>query len=308
MIESPPDNIDFEPLATDEDNDPANKTLNPDRQPTKGTPITASFRSTIRHLHQERGNFRARFAACFRGVWISIVNEIIVSWIVLMLTRIPYLPRGVATVFAVVICAQLSLTWTHIVISEPSPKPWFRRIPSAKTWKKVAVPTAILAIAQQISIIIPISIAMMCGMDKHIQGNGVPNMNRREASVFVSQSFGLTVLAIVLSFLLVFPAEVSLTRVQASLLPDSEETIVPFDRTFNGKVIPEIVGGSGVIGTLDAWRTFDWGSRVRLVKTYLKVILMQVALGFVFVLLVVGELALTSWIGGRRESVSTELM
>jgi len=57
---------------------------------------------------------------------------------------------------------------------------------------------------------------------------------------------------------------------------------VPFDRSFGGKVVPEIVGGTGVLGIRDAWSTFDWASRVRLIKTYAKVILLQVLLVIVF--------------------------
>ena len=106
----------------------------------------------------------------------------------------------------------------------------------------------------------------------------------------VLKGVSIAALAILLAVLLVIPANVILTRVQASLLDDAEETIVPFDRSFGGKVEPEIVGGSGVIGMRDAWKTFDWNARVRLVKAYLKVWAMQMVLTVLLTTTLVGEL------------------
>ena len=74
------------------------------------------------------------------------------------------------------------------------------------------------------------------------------------------------------------------------MLPEEDESIVPFDRTFAGKVVPEIVGGTGSIGMLDAWKTFDIPSRIRLIKLYAKVFAVQLATTIMFVMVVVAEL------------------
>jgi hypothetical protein len=116
------------------------------------------------------------------------------------------------------------------------------------------------------------------------------NLSRAETQMAALKGLSLFVLCIVLGLLLVIPANVMLTRVQASLLSDSEETIVPFDRSFGGKVIPEIVGGSGVVGLLDAWKTFDWNARVRLIKAYAKVFVIQMALMFLFIGVAIAQL------------------
>ena len=79
---------------------------------------------------------------------------------------------------------------------------------------------------------------------------------------------------------------------QASLLPEDDEPIVPFDRTFGGKVVPAIIGGSGMIGMRDAWKTFDWNATVRVVKVYVKTALMQTALFMFFLATVAVELRL----------------
>ncbi|TVY14128.1 hypothetical protein LARI1_G007532 [Lachnellula arida] len=311
MIESPPEAIVFQPLATDDTDATLNKNTNTntEAQAIKPKPITASFRATLRLLSQ-KGGFRARF----RGLSVFLVNQMAVSWIAQIVSLLPWVPRSVVAVVASVLCAQLSVAWTHIVISEPSPKMWFRRLPSTKTWRKVAAPTAVLAIAEQVTVLIPVSLGMMSGISAKLQTpDQMANIDSRQAWIITLTGVGIGALALVLGFLLVVPADVALTRVQASLLTDSDETIVPFDRSFNGKVIPEIVGGTGAIGMLDAWKSFDWAARVRLVKAYFKVFLMQLAIAAVFVVVAVLEVALVlgkskKVADGEPDSMGLDLM
>merc|ERR1712144_61224 len=118
----------------------------------------------------------------------------------------------------------------------------------------------------------------------------IVDMKPSEKTAMSFKAIAILLFGVVLTFLVVIPANVTLTRVQASLLVDTEETIVPFDRSFGGKVVPEIVGGTGMIGMLDAWKTFDWAARIRLVKTYLKVIAMQIGVTFLFTMCIVSQL------------------
>jgi len=214
-----------------------------------------------------------------------IVNAMAVGFVASLISAFPVmhlLSRAVPNMIAAVMCANLSLAWTCIVISEPSPKPWFRRLPTMKVWKKVAAPTAVLAVAEQLSIFIPYYIAVVSNLIDHTPENMARYTNGQKTGM-AFQGLGLALLGMVLSLVLVVPANVVLTRVQASLLSDAEETIVPFDRSFGGKVVPEIVGGAGVIGMLDAWKTFDFQSRIRLIKAYVKVFVLQLVVSLVFV-------------------------
>jgi hypothetical protein len=285
MVESP-EAIVFESITTSDPDAPLdnnNKSVEPELLLMKPQPITANFRTTIKHL-QSKGGFRARF----RGVSAFVVYSILVQWISQMFSI--FVPFLFAPIIATTLCATLSLAWTHIVISDPSPKPWFRRVPSIKTWKKVAGPTAILAVAEQFAIVLPAYLAARSGFVG--SPDDFANTTNSQRNIMVLKSFGILALSLALALLVVIPANVTLTRVQASLLPDDVETIIPFDRSFGGKVIPEIVGGSGVIGTLDAWNTFDWNSRVRLVKAYLKVVAMQFALTILFSVIMGAQFAL----------------
>lgn len=120
---------------------------------------------------------------------------------------------------------------------------------------------------------------------------GLMNVNMEEESpaliatkILICAAIGLTTLVS-----LVIPACVALVRVQASMLPEEDESIVPFDRSFGGKVVPEILGGTGAIGFVEAWRTFDMGSRARIVKLFFKFIGVEIALHMFFLSVVVLE-------------------
>jgi uncharacterized membrane protein (UPF0182 family) len=78
------------------------------------------------------------------------------------------------------------------------------------------------------------------------------------------------------------------------MLPEEDETIVPFDRSFGGKVSPAITGGSGKIGIVDAWTTFDWAARVRYAKVTGKALAIEVALCVLAFLVIGGQFALMS--------------
>ncbi|CAL5868647.1 uncharacterized protein PFLUO_LOCUS2874 [Penicillium psychrofluorescens] len=105
-------------------------------------------------------------------------------------------------------------------------------------------------------------------------------------------SLVVNILPAICSLLISVPARGIFTRVAASMLPEEDGPIVPFDRFFGGKVKPETTGGSGRLGLMDAWTTFKWAARFRYVKTILKSLAIEVALGVVGILLVMGELAL----------------
>ena len=114
----------------------------------------------------------------------------------------------------------------------------------------------------------------------------------RAQNIALLQMFFIVLIAIGIFVFVVIPADVTLRRVQASMLPEEDESIVPFDRTFAGKVKPEILGGSGAVSMLDAWKSFDRSARIRLMKLYLKIFFVSVFTTIMFGMLIVGELKL----------------
>ena len=254
----------------------------------KQKPITSTMRSAIKHL-KARGGRLARF----RGFHVALIYHIALSVGTNFMTSLfgsPFgsMTRPLAFIVVSVVLARLNMTWTHIIISNPSEKRWYRRIVSGKAARKIMVPTAVFAIAQ-LSLYLPVFILSMAGNTwQRLSSNDDEKDLVQKLAVF---QVALAAIAFILIILLVvIPADVTLKRVQASMLPEEDEAIVPFDRTFGGKVVPEILGGSGAVSMFDAWKTFDRSARVRLLKLYVKIFLVQVFTTILFIMVVFGEL------------------
>jgi len=253
----------------------------------KQQPITGTMRSALRHLKSVGGRL-----APFRGLHVSIIYHAAYSFIVHILysfmAHIPFVRPFIAIIAIVVLC-RIQMTWTHIVISNPSEKRWYQRIPSIPSGKNIIVPTAVYAIAKQAAIYVPATLFIAVAetwQNPSAYGSN-PETVRKIATL---QMFLVGLLGIAAVVLVVIPANVTLKRVQASMLPEDDESIVPFDRTFAGKVVPEIVGGTGAVGMLDAWKSFDKSARIRLIKLYGKIFAVQVATTIMFFMVVVAEL------------------
>jgi len=244
--------------------------------------ITSSLFKAEKHLVAQAGSM-ARFRGLSMALATNIMGWNLAKVFTYVLPNSLFLSLPLSIILSRVALANFSLGWTHIVISEPSSKYWFRRIPSFSSWKKVARPTFILAAAEQVALFLPIYLVKVWGLDNHT-GGSMP----KDGGDFTKKVMIVGLMSLAATFLVVIPAKVTLTRVQASLLPEDQETIVPFDRSFGGKVVPEVVGGSGMIGLLDAWKTFGFHSRIRLIKLYVKIFVIQMLTTFMFTLAVVG--------------------
>lgn len=245
-------------------------------------PITSSIRSTVRHLHAHGG-----WTARWRGASLAFVYFLLHSAI----TRFVGVPMGrdhgivlgsvlklVASVLASVILARHATAWTHIVISQPSSKSWIRRMPNLKTFKNTWIPTVVADVAARLPVALPAICFIALGLDR------IPEQENVDFKM-VAVKLGMCLLIGVSAFIgLTIPAMVTLHRVHASMLPEEDESIVPFDRSFGGKVVPAIVGGSGAIGTVDAWKTFTGPARSRFLKLLVKFVFIEIALHTLFVL------------------------
>ncbi|CAD6570750.1 MAG: hypothetical protein ASARMPRED_003911 [Alectoria sarmentosa] len=281
------DEIDAPLLSQDQKSEKA-QVVESDLFLVKQKPITSKMRTTIKHLRAQAGPL-----ARFRGLHVSIIYHLlhggIVGFISSHVARHP-LARPFIAIFASIALCRLQMTWTHTVISKPSSKSWFRRIPSRAAVRNILVPTAIFAVAEQATIYVPGALFVLVNQaynNEEVHANAARTQN---SALLLNFLIGLIGIGIFVS--VVIPADVTLKRVQASMLPEEDESIVPFDRTFAGKVKPEILGGSGAVSMLDAWKTFDRSARIRLMKLYLKVFLVSVFTTVMFIMVLVGEVRL----------------
>lgn len=247
--------------------------------------ITSKIRSTVRHL-RARGGVRA----LFRGMGVALIynfcRSILNSIFSIGASPTNLLFRSLGGIIADVALTGLAVTWVHTVISDPATLPggFWKRIPPFHIWKKVVPAAAIQSVAAHVSVLVPLAVAMSIYPIK-VDDNGgitVPDMNKPGAIIAPIVFFFLT---IALTLLIQVPAAVTMIRVAASTLSPEVETIVPFDRSFSGLVEPAVLGG-GCIGLLDAWKSFGWPSRVRLVKLLAKYYGMVLVNLAVFILLV----------------------
>jgi hypothetical protein len=239
---------------------------------TPPKPVTSKLRTAVKHL-RTRAGFWSRFRGMGMFVAYTGARGFLTSCLPVLTTS--YLAQFVVQSFVSVLLATWQMAWVHIVISEPSPKRFYQRIPSYKTWIKIAPAAALQDILTTAAFFLPMSVADFAGwLDASNDQDIVPIQG-------VFRFMGVTMIPAVLAFLISMPARVIFVRVAASMLPEEDETIVPFDRSFGGKVSPAITGGSGKIGLMDAWTTFDWAARVRFAKVIGKTFVMQVALATV---------------------------
>jgi hypothetical protein len=249
--------------------------LNPEPTVTeKRTAITSSLRRTKQHITSIAGS-KARW----RGLPIFILYIITVGvsgWILKKPLRFEILPFGnvLVDVGAAIFAARLHCAWTHKVISMPSDKKLKERMVSRAEWKELIVPTALSAgahgfVVEAMKVILYGSVEAC----KMLEAQKVSNV-----LIFLVGVIPALVGGIVLALFILLPAYVSLVRKEASMLSPEEETIVPMDRTFDGRL--QHIGDKLNVG--DAWNSFTSEARIRLVKLYVKFFFVMVALFIVF--------------------------
>ncbi|KAH7396742.1 hypothetical protein DE146DRAFT_48132 [Phaeosphaeria sp. MPI-PUGE-AT-0046c] len=251
-------------------------------------PITSSIRATLKHLVATGGRF-----ARFRGYRIHVLNSILFALVSSFLSgALPRVPGQTVLVAALsgMAVAPVHAAWTHKVVSMPSTKSfWRERLPSKASWKTLALPAAINAAMPYISMYLICGVGMLLGLH-NLDANKAREYNGTQAACLIIRGIVLFVFAITCTLFLCLPAIVTLVRIEASILPEDEDTIVPFDRTFGGKVVSKMTGGTGTIGFLDAWRSFTWEARRRLIKLFFKVFFIITGLLFILMHVLIAEL------------------
>lgn len=250
--------------------------------PTPPKPITSKLRTAVKHLRS-----RAGFWSRFRGMAMFMAYSGVIGFLssLIPISTTSFLGHVFVQSFLSVLLATWQMAWVHIVISEPSPKRFYQRIPSYKTWIKIAPAAALQDVLTAAAFFLPMSLASFAGWFDSASDD-VPPM------VALYRFMGVTVIPAIVAFVISIPARVIFVRVAASMLPEEDETIVPFDRSFGGKVSPAITGGSGKIGLMDAWTTFDWAARVRFAKVVGKTLAIEVAVVVLAALLLGGQVIL----------------
>ncbi|KAK7752265.1 hypothetical protein SLS62_005800 [Diatrype stigma] len=231
--------------------------------------VTADLRLLNRMLYSIGG-----WPSLLRGLRPHMFFNLSVAVLTFVMTCIPYLPKVLGIAVAPLAVVQLYTAWVHVAISAPSPKPFFRRFPRfATAARATALPTATMWLAVGIAQELPLCLLGWLHV-KTWDPTGYDVVQVPYFDGFLTDFLKLLALFAAWALptlLLVIPAHAVLTRVQASLLPAGERTVVPFDRTFQGQREPGGEKGERPIGMVQAWRSFSRASWLRLYVLYAKV-------------------------------------
>ena len=240
-------------------------------------PITSSIRATITHVVANAGTF-ARFRGFRVHAMYSLAFLLAAEFFEAALPRVPGQAILVSALSGAVL-ANFHAVWTHRVVSMPTTKSFWQRLPSQSNWKTLALPAAISASMPYVSVYLTIGVGALLGLHRE-NPEQFHRYSSGQLACLAMRVVGVAIFGLFCSLFLCLPAIVTLVRIEASILPEDEDTIVPFDRTFDGKAVSQMHGGSGKVGFLDAWRSFNWEARRRLIKLFVKVSLIMLGAFF----------------------------
>lgn len=242
---------------------------------TQERAITTSLRKTVRHLYRIGGS-----TAYFRGLACSLC--IAATYFILtmpfavimfipsvealhsadgdksLVTRLKHalVPTIIDTALRLLF-ASWDTAWVHIVITQPTLRIWYRRLPPffptlRATWRAIVVAHSADALALNV---LPVLLKYMMGLYSPL---GVPSPSSVTSDRVLSSLVWLVSSALYIS--ITIPLDVVVVRTQASLLPEEEETIVPFDRSFgtsgtNGLKPGLLAEPRGPLSFREAWQS-----------------------------------------------------
>lgn len=247
-----------------------------------GTPVTASIRATDRLMASTGGLF-----ARFRGIFVLAVAQFSAAFLADIFTGvIGSLLSPVGSLLALLATVQFSTGWVHIVMSHPTEKSNWKRIPSFKrTFDATWQPMVLYWAAFEITRWIPMLLGFV--LNYHLpkltdRGDGL-SLEVHDGDIW--KAILLLATRTILSFVILIPAKIVLFRIQASLLPEDDDPVVPFDRSFQQQVDPAVVDGKGYATMAIAWSTLTPSALRRIVRLQVKII--GVMIGFMLLWLLV---------------------
>lgn len=276
--------LDKEPIGDDtlELNAVENDSL-PD-SPTSGNHerIDTSSPSAIYRLLVKNGGILAN---C-RGLACALLQTVPMSLYIAFYARfLNYQYHIVARLFGSLLLVQFSTLWLHIIIAQTD-RPFESRIPPFKrTFQATWLPTVLHWAAVEFTGRFPSMVASSMNIIWPSYSLFTPDNTYRFRldmaagdAVFYGKCAAVIVATVIGSIFLVVPSQVILMRIQASLLSMEDSTIVPFDRTFGGRVQPDSGNGRDYATISDAWHSFSRAHWRGLVILSFKIIFISLAL------------------------------
>lgn len=249
----------------------------------KQEPVTNNIKKTVQLLSSVGGRF-SRWRGAHIALVYHVAHALINNGYTHLLSNIMDVPMAFlfSSVISTLCLSRLHMVWTYAMISKPSTVHWTKRVtPEKRTFKALALPTIVFSLAQQLVIMVPACVFLTWGP---LPAN-MAEVDEQNEALRLLTTLGT---AVFIALAVLLPASVTLTRVEAALLPEDMETVVNFDRTLNGTTTFAITETGINARALfnGAWRSFDRPARLRLIKFYAKFLMVQIvviALGIFWV-------------------------
>lgn len=224
--------------------------------------MTASLRR-VHGLVRSLGSWRSVFHGLGTLIVIAIATAVLQS--ILAAPLYPFHLAPLAAIPAHLALVQLHTVWVHVAITPPSGVWFWKRLPPfGKTFRATVRPIMLYAVAREVARGLP----MLIFLSPRVRDSAL-------ALLYVP-------LILFMWLAVVIPTQIALVRIQASLLPPDEDPIVPFDRSFGGRVSPVFSVGEAdkdekTHATLrDVWETLSRAAVWRVAKLMLKVAAAQI--------------------------------
>ncbi|KAM0457315.1 hypothetical protein ACHAO4_003113 [Trichoderma viride] len=191
----------------------------------------------------------------------------------------------VARLISSLFLVQFSTLWLHIIIAQTD-RPFESRIPPFKrTFRATWLATTLHWAAVEFTGLFPSMVASSMNIDWPSFSLFTPDntysfrldMAAGDAA-FYFKCAAVIFAMVVGSIFLVVPSQVVLMRIQASLLPMEDSTVIPFDRSFGGRVQPDSENGRDYATILDAWHSFSRAHWRGLITLSIKIIFLSLSL------------------------------
>ncbi|KAK3388023.1 hypothetical protein B0H63DRAFT_471356 [Podospora didyma] len=280
--------------------------------------VTKNIRSTLKHLRQIGGvkMWMRGFLAFVAWAFFTVVLELVIYCIIGGLTingsehsALFFVADLFAGLIASVMTSRIHCAWTHETLRDTSRLEnvkWFSlKYVSKEDSKLLILPTMRVELAAAFTFGFPlVATNLVFRPLLEAANNGAGAGNAALACIAVLSSFAVGILATVF---VLMPALIARTRLEASLLPEEDDTLVPLDRTFSGKmadVREEQLTRKQFVGRFlslkGAWATFDKKTLRRSVWLSVKYHFISTVVGMMMIVFVCLEVGLMVAIWGQK--------
>lgn len=238
-----------------------------------------------RHLYSQRG-----FWSICPGLNVFLVY-ILLTGLIMILARPIFAEEGhnlfvciFSRLFFGLLLTNLHTAWVHTVISKPSKKSIWQRVPGWREWIEI-IPAASL------DIVLPNCVHHLT--KRFGVSIGYPAFGELPSTQETLGSVVFLAVPVILEYLTSIFTRAIYIRVAASMLPDDDESVIPFDRSFGGRARNN---ETYCLTIIDAFRTMPLQNWYRYLKIVWEVVCYEYIGILLFAVAIAMQMSFSDWL------------